>query len=90
MSSPQAQLIVKLTPNVMDVVETSNLGEESGKGFIVAGPVRDGAGPVVGPLDHRARLQSVRAHLVDVAAVCAGLGLGPVAEREQVLQVSGA
>lgn len=75
-----------LTPDVMDVVQPADLGEEPGERLVVLLTEADRARPVVAPLDHRARLQPVRAHLVDVVRV-ARQDLRPVAEREHVLQV---
>lgn len=48
-----------LTPNVMHVIESTNLGEESSKGFVVVFTEVDGTCPVVAPLDHGARCQAV-------------------------------
>lgn len=55
-----------LTPNVMHVVKSTNLREESGKGFVVVFTEVDSTCPVVAPLDHGARCQAVRAanHMV--------------------------
>ena len=49
----------------------------------------DGPGPVVAPLDHRARLQVVRPQLVNVL-LFPHVDLGPKAERHQVLAVAAA
>lgn len=70
---------------MVDIVEAADLREEAGKGLVVAGSIVDGTGPVVGPLDHGARLQAVRTHLVDVIAIRARVRGRPVAEREEVL-----
>lgn len=71
----------------MHIVQPSDLREESS---ISTGSVVDRSRPIVRPFDHRARFQAVRAHLVDVIAVGARIRLRPVAEREQILQVTGA
>lgn len=49
-----------LTPDVMDVVEAPNLGEEPTKCFVVGLTKVDGTGPVVSPLYHCAWLLEVR------------------------------
>lgn len=48
-----------LTPDVMDIVEAPNLGEEPTKCLIVGLTKVDGTGPVVSPLYHCARLLEV-------------------------------
>lgn len=70
---------------MVDIVEAPDLREEASKGLVVAGAIVDGASPVVSPLDHGARLQAVRTHLVDMIAVRARIRGRPVAEREEVL-----
>lgn len=77
-----------VAPDVMHVVETADLREEAGVGFIVVASVVDGTCPVVSPFDHGAGLEAVRSHFVDVVTA-AGLHHRPVAEGEQVLQVAG-
>ena len=72
----------------MDVVQATNLREETSVGFVVVASVVDGACPVVAPLDHGARFQTIRAHLVDIRAITR-LHHWPVAEGQQILQVTG-
>lgn len=72
----------------MHVVQPTDLREKSRVSLVVVAAEIYRARPVVSPLNHRARLQAIRAHLVDVAAV-AWLHDRPVAEREQVLKMSG-
>lgn len=76
-----------LTPNVMHIVQATDLREEPSKCFVVVLAIVDGPRPVVAPLDHGARLQSVRTDLVNVL-VLPQCQLWPVAERQQVLQVA--
>lgn len=82
-------LINPLTPNVMDIVQSSDLREEPSKGLVIGGPVVNRPCPVISPLDHSTGLQAVRAHLINVIAVRARQWLWPVAERQEVLQVPG-
>jgi len=84
---PSCQRLI--APNVVDVVEASDLGEESPERFIVALAERDGARPVVSPLDHRARLEEIGPNLVDIGPL-ALVDDGPKAERKQELVVAGA
>jgi hypothetical protein len=79
----------RVAPNVVDVVETADLREEPGVGFVVVASVVDGACPVVAPLDHGAGFEAVGAHFVDVVAT-ARFHHRPVAEGEEILQVAGA
>lgn len=77
-----------IAPDVMHIVQPSDLAEESRvRRVVVPRTVADRTRPIVGPLDHRARLQAIRTHLVDVAALRAGNRLRPITEREQILQV---
>jgi len=78
-----------VTPNMVDVVEASDLGEEAPERFVVALAERDGARPVVSPLDHRARLEEIGPNLVDIGPL-ALVDDGPKAERKQELVVAGA
>lgn len=55
-----------LTPNMMHVVQSSNLGEKSSERFVVILPEIDGTGPVVAPFDHRTRFESVRSYFVNI------------------------
>lgn len=71
----------------MHIVKAPDLREETGERLVVAAPEVDRSRPIVAPLDHRARLQAIRTHLVDVATD-AVRDLWPVAERQQILQVA--
>lgn len=77
----------KLTPNMMHIIEPSDLRKESGKRFIVALTEFDGTSPIVAPLNHCARLQAIRSHLVNVTAHSIG-NLWPITERQQILQMT--
>lgn len=77
-------LQIFITPNVMNVVKATNLREVPSEGFVLCATVGETAGPVVAPLDHRARLETVGPNLINVAGR-AGLSIGPEAERQQVL-----
>lgn len=82
-------LINPLTPNVMDIVQSSDLREEPSKGLVIGRPVVNRPCPVISPLDHSTGLQAVRAHLINVIAIRARQWLWPVAEGQEVLQVPG-
>lgn len=78
-----------VAPDVMYIIQPSNLAEESCVSrVVVPRTVADRARPIVCPLYHGTRFQPIRTHLVDVAAFGAGNRLGPITEREQILQVS--
>lgn len=82
-----AFLVRIVAPDVMYLVQSADLCEESGIRLVVAFAIVDGAGPVVAPLDHGTGFKSVSTHFVDVCAF-AWLRDGPVAEVQQVLQVA--
>lgn len=71
----------------MHIVQSTDLREKSGERFVVAAPEVNCARPIVAPLDHRARLQAVRTHLVDVTAL-AVRNQWPIAKRQQILQMA--
>lgn len=83
-----ALLVRFVAPNVVNVVQTANLREESSVGFVVVASEGDGTCPVVAPFNHGAGLETVRAHFVDVVALTSCHDW-PVAEGEQVLQMAG-
>lgn len=58
-----------LTPNVVDLAESSNLGKEASKGLVVLAPMIDAPGPIIAPLNHSPRLEGVTPHLVYVASL---------------------
>lgn len=72
---------------MMHIIEPSDLRKESGKRFIVALTEFDGTSPIVAPLNHCARLQAIRSHLVNVTAHSIG-NLWPITERQQILQMT--
>jgi len=57
--SNKKRVSVELTPNVMNIVQSSDLRKESGKCLVVMLAIVDGTGPVVSPFNHGARGQSV-------------------------------
>lgn len=64
---------------MVHVVEAPDLRKVARERFVVVLAVVDRPGPVVAPLDHRARLQPVGTDFVDVFAL-AQLQLRPVAK----------
>ncbi len=44
-----------LTPNMMNIVKSTNLGEKSGKSFIIFLTEVDGSSPIVTPFNHSSR-----------------------------------
>lgn len=80
-------LIRLIAPDVMDIVQSADLREETGVGLVVVFTEVDGAGPVVSPFNHGAGLQSIRSHLINVVA-WSRIWDWPVAEVQQVLQVA--
>ena len=75
-----------ITPDVMDVVQSTDLREESSKRFRVFRPKVDGASPVVAPFDHRARFQHIVSHFINIGPSPI-LDLRPKAEIQHVLNV---
>ena len=67
----------------------ANLREESCIGLVVVAAVVDGSGPVVTPLDHRARFEHVRTNFVQVVSG-SGCNSRPVTEGELELEIPGA
>lgn len=49
---------------MMDIVKSTNLREESSKGFVIIFTEVYGTGPVVTPFNHGAGLQAIRAIFV--------------------------
>ncbi len=78
-----------LTPNMMHVVQSAHLREESGERFVVVAAEINGASPVVSPLDHGSRLQSVAPYFVNVRTGPV-LDFRPITERQQKLQMASA
>lgn len=76
-----------VAPDVMDVVKSTDLREETAVSLMALLSVVDRTSPIVAPLNHRARLQSVRSHFIDVVAL-SWFNQWPIAERQQILQVS--
>lgn len=72
---------------MMHIVESSDLREEPSERLIVLPPIVDRSRPIVTPLDHRARLQPIRAHLVNMTALPVR-NQRPVAERQHILQMT--
>ena len=58
-----------LTPNVMNVVQSSDLGEESPKGLIVVLSKINGPCPIVSPFNHRPWLESVTTDFINVVSL---------------------
>lgn len=81
------QILIQPTPNVMHIVQTSDLREEPGKRCVIAASEVNRTRPVIAPLDHGARLQAIRTHFVDIVAGAIG-DQRPVAERQQVLEMA--
>lgn len=87
LASLLALLVRAVAPDVVDVVQATDLWEESRVSLVIVATEVDCTCPVVAPFNHRAWLQSVRAHFVDVAAA-AWFHHWPVAEPKQVLKMS--
>lgn len=80
-------LLVRLVaPHVVNIVQATDLREESTVSLIVDAAKVDGTSPVVAPFNHRSRLQAISTQLVDVVAL-PWRHHWPVAESEQILQV---
>lgn len=77
-----------LTPNVMNVVQSTDLRKESSKCFIVILPVINGTGPVIAPFYHRPWFQRVRPNFVNMV-VFPRFDIGPVTKCQKILQMSG-
>lgn len=50
---------VILTPDMMNIVQSTDLREVSGERFVLRAAVCETAGPVVAPLNHGTRFQTV-------------------------------
>jgi hypothetical protein len=81
LASLLAFLVRSVAPDVVNVVQATDLREESGVGFVILASEVDRTRPVVSPFDHGSGLEAVRAHFIDVVAT-AGSHHGPIAERQ--------
>jgi len=78
---------VLVAPDVVDIVETTNLGEIAAPSFIVALSEVDGLLPVGPPFNHCARLEEVRTQLIDVRSL-SGITLWPEGKGQDILVVA--
>lgn len=63
------KIMGSFTPNMMNIVQSTDLRKEAGECFVIRLTEIDGTRPIVAPFDHRARLQTVRTHLVNVRRI---------------------
>lgn len=77
----------KLTPNVMNIVQATNLRKESGKWNIVCLTILDTSGPVISPFNHSTWFQTIWTHFIDMRWV-SHFNLWPIAKCQHVLQMT--
>jgi hypothetical protein len=76
-----------LTPHMMDIVKSANLGKEGCKSLIIIASIVDSTCPVVSPFNHGSRFETIAAHLIKVRT-CTWFNRWPVAECQQVLKMA--
>lgn len=72
---------------MMHIVQTADLRKETGECLIVVLAIIDCSSPVVAPLDHGTRLQTVGAYLVNVF-ILSQSQLRPITKCQQILQMA--
>lgn len=57
-----------LTPDMMHVIESANLGEKSCKSFVIILTIIDSFSPIITPFDHGSRFEAVGSNFVHIFA----------------------
>lgn len=81
-----ALLIRIVAPDMMYIIQSTDLREKSRISLVVIAAKVNSARPVVSPFNHSSRFQSVGSHLIDVVSL-PRFHNWPVAESEKILQV---
>lgn len=76
-----------LTPNVMNIVQSSNLWEKSRKSFIIVLSKIDSSCPIVSPFNHCTRFECVTPDFVDITRL-SEKNLRPVTECKKILKMT--
>jgi hypothetical protein len=72
---------------MMNIVESSDLGEHPSKRFLIMLSEINSPSPVITPFDHRSWFQDVTTDFIDIVSISLAY-LWPVAERKQELTMA--